>query len=624
MLIALGLLALLSAIAFANTFRNDFVYDDLYVILENRLIKQLDQLPTLFTTDYWAGTQKEGEPPRDLLYRPLVMVSYALNYAVGGANPFGYHLVNLLLHLAASFLVYTLARQLDCSWSAALVAAALFAVHPLHTEAVTYIVGRAELLMALGVLLALTWYIQGGAPAHLHPRYALAALGAFTIGLLSKEQAMVLPLLLACYDLLAWKGLNGPVGWRGLLRGVFCRYVGFLLVLGGYLVVRGALMGSFYRTASQISILDNPLAHLSGWPWFLTVLKVAGKYLWLVVWPRYLSPDYSYNQIPSSQSLFEPAVLWAVLAWGSLLALAAWSLVRGRRAFFAVGFTLVTFLPASNLLVPTGTIMGERLFYLPLAGLCFLVGLGWERLAVWSRVFFPQGRAAGVALLALILALLTGRTILRNRDWRDDPTVWLRAAQTSPNSARVRKALGTIYIQQGKLDQALHEFETVVQIWPGYLAESGTLNRHLGVLWLKKGRIEEAIAALQRAIAFQPDSWITHYNLGLAYVRQRRWAEAEAAYRRALTLEFNDPAPYNSLSFVLAEQGRFDEALQAADEAIQRKPDFPEAHYNRARALEALGRPREAIQAYERVLQLYPAFPPAERRLLELRRHINR
>src|SRR6185295_15205689 len=190
----LALLAVLVAVSYGNGLQNDFVGDDYPIIVMNRSITTVEAIPLLFTGEYWANYRGsyEAGPDKSLgLYRPLPMVTYTLNYAVGGLNPMGYHLANFLLHLLVSWLLYLIALWIGMIWEAALVAAAMFAVHPLHTEAVTGIVGRAELLMAAGVLGAI-W-------GHLSGRRAVS-LACFATGLLAKEQAMVLPVLLLLYD----------------------------------------------------------------------------------------------------------------------------------------------------------------------------------------------------------------------------------------------------------------------------------------------------------------------------------------------------------------------------------------------------------------------------------------
>ena len=544
-LAAVGVLTLLSILAFANSFANGFAVDDEVLIEKNRLIKSLAYLPTLFATDYWGSFFGPGIGQN--LYRPLVMLTFALNYAVGGLHPFGYHLVNLALHMAITCVLYTLARRLGLSSGAGLAAAALFAVHPLHTEAVTSIVGRTELLMALGVLLAVNWYLRGGAPARLGFRFAVASWVAFAVGLLSKEQAVMVPVLLVLSDLSVVSAEKGPRSGKEILRGAWGRYGGYLVLLGAYLALRSAVLYSaVFDPSRQMDVLDSPLANVSREARVLTALKVAGKYLWLCVWPAELAMDYSFDAIPIARSVLDPWVLLAGLAWGGLLGLAAWAYVRGNRpVFFGIGVTLLTFLPASNLLIPLGTIMGERLFYLPSAGLCLLVGAAWDRIGVWGRQAGRLQLTTRLCLVgvALALLLLTVRTIQRNRDWRDSETLYQSAVQVVPRNVKI-------------------------------------LTTHSSFL-VNAGRIDEAIARLSDATRIDPNYPRAYLYLGMAYARTQRWELAEAAYQRALAIREKTLGPghpfvaetLNSLAVLDYNRGKYAlaEALHRRALAIREK-----------------------------------------------------
>lgn len=631
-LAAVGLMALVVGLAYANSLRNDFVFDDKAIILENKLITHLENLPKLFTVDYWAGYRNPNEPVpfRSGLYRPLVLASYALNYAIGGFDPLGYHLMNIFLHFLVTWLLYLIAIQLGFSPEAAVISASLFAVHPLHTEAVTGIVGRAELLMALGVLGGFWWAIQG------RPWLSMMA---FAVGLFSKEQAVMLPALLVFYDACQRKTLaRGKTrnARPALFPAAVARYGGYILVLVGYLVIRTLVLGGDFLPL--IGFVENPMAYVDWYPRILTALKVAGRYLWLCVWPASLSADYSYNTIPIASSLMEPGVLLALLAWGSLLGLAVWSFRQDRRTSFCVGFTVLTFLPASNLLIPIGTIMGERLFYLPSAGLCLLVGVGWQHYVRWAGVEIQQGkrtgtqkgriwdhasspaiRLGGLLLFIMICLALTVRTVLRNRDWTNEETLFLSTVQVAPENAKIHYILGKITKAKGDRGQALEAYQTALRLYPDYPRRNVGFNNDYGNLLLELGRVEEAVEFLERAATLDPQWSIPQYNLGLAYAKQGRYPEAEDAFRRALALNPEDPDIYNSLSRLLIELGRFEEALAAAEAAIERKPEFLWAHFNRAWALEGLGRLEEAAAGYERVLTLDPALEDVKRRLRGLR-----
>lgn len=620
-LIALSLISALCGFAFGNTFHNGFVFDDGEIIANNSFITSLKNLPTVFSTGYWMGPRWEKDQPPaagGAHYRPLVIASYALNYAVGGLNVSGYHLVNLLLHIAVSFVIYRLAQQMSFSRGASLAAAALFAVHPLHTEAVSGIVGRAELLMALGFLLALSWYIRSGAPDKLDRRFIVASCGAFAAALISKEQAMTLPGLLILYDLLMKRR---EAKWIGFVFSALRRYSGYLLILIGFLVVRAAVLGIVVYI-EKIPLIDNPLAYARWDIRLLTALKIAGKYLWLFVWPDHFSADYSYNAIALSSSLWEPAVIGGLAGWGALLGLAAWSYVKGHRwIFLAVALTALTFFPASNFLVAIGTIMGERLFYLPSAGLCLLVAAGWDAACAARAGQAALFRLIGLGLFSLALVFLTARTVIRNRDWRSNETLFESAVKVAPGSAKVHFNIALSELKKDE-EKGIGEMDEALRIYPDYRNNNAEINFTYGSVLLKRGKWEQAIDWLTRAVKLKPRIVQGYYNLGLAYTKGGLWKEAERAFRRAIAVDVRDAATYNTLSFVLWKQERYEEAREFADAAIQANPDMVEARYNRATALEAEGRLEEAAKEYETLLKIKP-IPSAQARLNRIKAQLH-
>lgn len=617
-----GMLTLFVLVAYANSLTNGFVFDDVFIIEKNPLVKGLEHIPDLLLTEYWQGHRKDRTNVTDTaLYRPLPLITYNLNYAIGGLDPVGYHAVNVVLHLLVTWLVFRVALLIGLTQTGALVGAILFAVHPLHTEAVTGIVGRAELMMAAGVLGALVLFGRGR---------TLLAMIVYAAGLLSKEQAVMLPALVGLYLFCFPQPLDSKdpgdlhPARSGEMPPVFSQlasiiwYVApFVLLLGVYLVLRLEAVGRI--TSPPVPFIDNPIAEAE-WPQrLLTAVKVAGLYLWLCVWPETLSPDYSYQAIPIATSLVESGVLIALVAWGSLLGMAVWCFVRGdRRITFCVGLTAILFFPASNVLIPIGTIMGERLFYLPSAGLCLLVGLGWERL--WAAI--PSGnllRFATVCVAGLVCIALTIRTIDRNRDWVNSLTLFQLAAETVPNSAKAHYFLSKVEIAKGNYERADAEYNRAMELYPGYTLTNSKFNTNLGALRIHQERLEEAVEILERAVSLDPQSIDAQFNLGLAYAKQGRYEEAEMCYRRALALDTEAAEPYNSLSYVLRKQEKYREALEAADKALAIKAQFKEAHYNRGRALEALGHIGQALEAYRQVIDLDPSNTGVQKRINALK-----
>jgi tetratricopeptide (TPR) repeat protein len=283
---------------------------------------------------------------------------------------------------------------------------------------------------------------------------------------------------------------------------------------------------------------------------------------------------------------------------------------------FCIAFTLLVFFPVSNVAIPIGTIMAERLFYLPSVGLCLLAGLLYERStrsderrtsnleprtsSAFSvqRSTFSVTRHVSLLLVVLVCLALTARTAIRNRDWVNNDTLWRTAAQVVPTSAKMQHYLGRAAQADKVWDEALRKYQEAIRIYPDYTRTDPVLNINLGDVYFNLGKLQDAAEALERATVLAPASSSAHYNLGLVYARLGRYREAETPIRKALELKPEFPEAYNTLGRLLLELGRTGEALVALDAALQRRPRFAEAHYNRGLALQALGRTEEATAEF--------------------------
>ncbi len=635
-----ALVVLLALLAYAPTLWNGLAFDDTVIIGENQQIKSIRNFPRIFITDYWGGIERPDLFAATRLFRPLVIATFALNYAVGGLKPIGYHAVNILLHAGVSLAVYGLGVRWFLSPAGATLAAALFAVHPLHTEAVAGIVGRAEILMALGVLLAIGGYIRGGALTRV-----IGAPAAFALGLLGKEQAVMLPALLVLYD--AYEGSQRlcSVGWTGLAWNALRRIWPYAGILAAYMVLRAWVLHG--AVLPFMLPLDNPLAYVPVGVRLHNAVAVAGRYLLLFLWPSPLSPDYSYDQIPLLTSPINRYFLTAALLWGSLAFLAVQSFVRARGAAgFSIALTTLMFFPASNLIVPIGTIMGERLFYLPSVGLCWLVGLGWQHVMdrTAERHFLQR---SGWAILGALLLVFTAMTVRYGRVWRDDDALFSYAIQVAPRSAKIQLDFGSVLAATpDRKEEAIQHFRQAVEIYNAY----GKAWDAMGRAYLQLKRWDQAIAAFKEASALDPADPNPYNNVGVAYANLARWDDAMAAFRqavalkpdlvqahrnladlydkkgwseaalaqRALELTPTDPVAWTQAGNTFLRLRWPEQALGTFREAVRLDPNLPEARLGLAQAYESLDRFPEAAQAYEALLSLRPHAPAIHRHLADL------
>jgi protein O-mannosyl-transferase len=536
----IGLLLAVVTLAYGNTLWNSFTQDDdLYITLNPQV------------TNASARALLSPNKVTDI-FRPVTFATLALNWKLGGARPFGYHLFNLTLHAGATLLLYLLLEALlgalPAGNAVAFTAALVFAVHPIHTEAVSSVVGRAELLAA-GFLFA-AWIL------HLNDQQ-IPALICFILALLSKESAVIfLPLLLV--------GDYARGKWKPRLRYVLI--ASFTLVYLGVLwKVHGGRFGQL-----AISRLDNPLAVIPpGWR-ILNALRVAWKYAALHFYPAKLSCDYSFNAIPVYQDWRHtlPALL-AALAVVSAWVWAVWK--RQSAWILAGGIYLGGFAVTANILMPTGTIMGERLAYLPSAGFCLLAALAWN----WLR---DRQRLAALAALTAVVAAFGMRTVTRNRDWRDDLSLFASSVQAAPGSAKIHIALGSGYLQQGRIDLAGPELEAAMKI---------------------DNNIPEALS-----------------TYGLLLSTAGNYQGAEALMERAVTMSTRDNPNYDFMAVnyaaLLIQTGQIDGALGVLNREVAQSPNYARAWSNRAVIHYKLGETTPARADAQAALHLDPANKQAQ------------
>jgi len=525
-----------------------FTGDDLALVKKNPSIEPGRGLFSLFEESYWGPYSDAG------LYRPLTVLSFAVNRRLTGPGPAGFHLVNVLLHGLCAALVTSLAAAVGLRRGASLLAGLLVAVHPLHTEAVQSIVGRAELLAALLGLAAVRVHLVRRARGQWGQTVLCGLL--FLGGLLSKESAVGIAGVVLVAEIL---GHSGRVRGLRIARASF----GFLVPLAVYLVVRARVLGGVLVPEGHTYF---ELAGAQGPERILTSIAAFGRGLGLVLFPIRLSADYSLGSLPLVSSVTDPSFLRASLL---ILALGGGLLAAYRGGLFRVAlgglFFVAVLLPVSNLLVPIGVVMAERLLYLPLIGLEVMAA------AVVSEAGVGRLRRAGTALLVMVLLLLSTRTALRLGDWKDNETVQRSILRAYPQNSYANYNLGVIHYVRGERAEARLRFEQALRVRPGYeraryyqallLAEEGKIDEALvrlvpllsdedpdrtirpvigrgfhlkGSLLLRKGSEQAAALALYRATVLLPDDSTVWLDRGRVLLRLGERAEAAVCLRKAV------------------------------------------------------------------------------------------
>jgi tetratricopeptide (TPR) repeat protein len=594
-------------VAYSNSFHANLVFDNAPAILQDPRIRAVtaQNIGSILHEGYWHFNPASG------LYRPLTTLSYLLNYAVfdNGANPLGYHWLNFLLHGLNVTLVYALGILIFAESALALALAAVWGLHPLLTESVTNIVGRADELAAFGILAGLLCYTRWASANGRRKWWWLAAtVAAQTIGLFSKENAAVLPGILLLYDL-TWSQWRS---WRARAPA----YAALTLPFAVFFYLQSRLLISAVGTLSE----RNPQVGAGFWTARLTSIKVIGEYFWLFIWPARLSADYSYNAIP----LFG----WKLSNWEDIKALIALALCLGvlglaiycwrtwKAMFFFVGFFFVTLLPTSNLIKIVTSVMAERFLYLPLLGLAGCLVAVLQAIVQKLSLSWPASVRAARAAFVLTCLALAARTYARNFDWHDELSLWTSAVNAYPQSARSHMDLGNALADiPGRLPDAIAEFREALRILPDDVREHYNLGRALSLM---PGRTEEAIAEFHAALRLQPDAAEVHYNLGTVLSQMPdRLPDAIAEFQAALRSQPDLAVAHSNLGNALARMpGRSADAVAEYQAALRIQPDLARAHYNLGNVFaQNPDRLPDAVAEYQAALHSEPRLAEAHTNL---------
>jgi len=545
-----------TVLAYARTLSFEFVWDDVLLVARSQRLREWSSLPTVLASHFWSEVHEGSH-----YYRPLVSLSYFLDLHAWGLDPLGFHLTNLLAHLATALAVLVLARRLTGNLFAASIAGVAFALHPIHTESVTFISGRTDVLSTLLFLLALLGYARwrdGGSPLTL-----AGSLGTFFLALTAKEVAVTLPLILVLWDLLvaspdaAAKADVDVPRYRPLVRAAG-RYSAYGAVIGLYLVIRMLSLGALVESDPGVwgSLLTR----------FLTTTKIVASYAWMAFVPFPANAHYVIVPVVA----LPPAAWWGAAAFlAVLVAATAWAAVRAPRWGFCALWFWLTLIPSVgvNLLPLPTAVMAERFLYLPSVGFCVLLGMALGRtLSAASTLDAGQIRPAPALALAGLLLAYVGLTIWRNEPWQDHYHLYLNMVDTSPDSDLPHVNLALVQLPRGEIAEAHAHFKRAVEIAPGnpralvglgltetILGDREGGLRHaleaeriapknpnvlgfLGQLYLLREEPARAVEVFQESLRIHPEQAYTSVLAARALGRAGRLTEAEAALAGAAAL----------------------------------------------------------------------------------------
>ncbi len=567
------LIAALAAGVYANTLTNKFVYDDYLVIVDNPRFGNWRSLEALFTPGYFRMSA-------ELTYRPVVTLSYFVDYAFWRMNPVGYHLTNVVFHALNAVLLYLLLRLLLKRPGAALAAALLFALHPVASETVNAISYREDLFAATFSFCALLAYLRFSPAGTGGFRAAVLFLVPVFLALFSKESALVIPLLLLLIEVCF------PRSSRAEGKGRILLYAGLTAVIGFYLVVRFFLI----HHPRELYFLPSPLPVR-----LMTTAKIIFFYLGLLLFPWRLSAEYLF---PFAGSLRDAAVIFSLAGLAVIFLGAVFLRRRFPEFVFGAGWFFLALLPVADI-VPLFNTVAERYLYFPAAGFCLVLALAGE--TVYSRLP-AAGKRGLTACLVLVLGLYSVRTVTRNRDWKDYATLVRKTIETVPGSARFHTCLGFVYAEEGKYDEAILEFKKAIKLEPYHVKAY----HNLANVYQRKGLLKEAEELYRITLKMYPYFAEAHNNLGFIYQSQGKLEQAVSEYESALEIDPDFAGAHSNLGNVYYEKDQLDEAVREYRKAIKIKPNFALAHNNLGKALQVKGMLEEAIRELQLACRLEP------------------
>ena len=611
------ILFLVSIACYATTILNGFVYDDQLQILANPYVKSWRYLPQIFHTNVWSFIGSAGDSN---YYRPLMTFTYLVLWKAFGDLPFGYHLFNILLNALVVVVVYYAGKELLKSVPAATVAAALFAIHPVHSEPVNWIACIPDLEATLFFLVAFLLYIRR---PRLDWKNQLAIVVLFLAAMMAKEPALLLAPMLVFYEHFVRDGHE-----RTPFRQKILQYLPLCLMGMAYLVARRLLFGNLAM------VLQHPQIGLR--EGVFSAFALISAYTRLLFWPTHLSAFHTFHASEGFSSTGVIPGLSVVLGCLLLLALSYKTYSRFAFCVLWIGLTLA---PVLNVRWMAANVLTERYLYLPSVAFCWL--LGSVGVALWGAwPYEPRLSAVWRALLAFACLAITVHSVNtiqeRNRVWRDDLTLYLTTLKTDPDAYVMHLNLGTTYFSVHDFRAAERELRIALQLRPG----SPNVLNALGCVYLEKEQLDDAGRILQEAIAAKPAWTDPHFNYGRVLKKLNQDDAALAEFYKAVETGPLNASAHLYLGQELAERSQNDEAEAELKESVRLQPsliaqrqladlllktgneaetkalllqmaaqypyDGP-THLRMARLLEKEGNPQESLKEYQKTLEMDPA-----------------
>ncbi|MDD5530743.1 MAG: tetratricopeptide repeat protein [bacterium] len=595
------LIIILGIIVYTNSFRNEFVYDDIGIIKENVYIKDWHNFLKIFNTDLFCLGNKT-DVKYFKYYRPLQTLSNMVDYSFWKFNASGYHLTNLIWHIVNAILVYFLIYLITRLWKPSLIAGLLFVAHPIFTEAVSYVSGRADLMFTCFSLLSLILFIKyTRIPPSTRKYYYVGSVISFALALLSKEAAISMFFIIVMYDWLFARD-SSPV----LPKDRIMRHLSFFLVVVVYMGLRISAVGFDKVHGLETGVYLKLLA----------ICKSLALYTSLLFFPVNLHMDRIISPVTGKAGILNPPVLISVILLMLIIFITVKSYKYSRTIFFGILWFLLSIVPVFFVVLLKA---GEHVVYFPSIGiflaLAVLAAKIWEHSNVSKTKWLQKILTICFAILICIYSALT---IKQNNIWKNGFTLYSNILKYSPGNSIAHNNLGVYYKTKGLGEEAIKEYNEALRLNPNY-AEA---HSNLAIVYGEKGLLDNAIEEFKKVLILNPDYTRASINLGNAYVQKGLPGEAVKEYRKALTINPACAEIHNNLALVYAREKLLDEALKELTIALTLKPDYVDAHNNIGEIYRVKGMFNEAIKEYKKALEINPNYKTAQQNLSKLEQNM--
>jgi tetratricopeptide (TPR) repeat protein len=579
-----GVVIILSSlVAYHNSFSGPFILDDSWAITDNPSIRHFGSALLPQSSASTGG-------------RPLLNLTFALNYALGGMDVWGYHVVNLIIHALAGLTLFGIVRRTLLrpplatrfglvAFPLALAVAVIWIVHPLQTEAVTYLSQRAESLMGLFYLLTLYCFIRG-VESTTPARWEILSITACLLGIMSKEIIVTAPVTVFLYDRTFIAG-SFREAWRQRWR----YYLGLASI---WLLLFGRLRLGLHHQGVGFD------QSVTWWSYALTSCRSVVLYLKLALWPYPLVFDYGTDFVRNATCVLPYVLVLIALIMGLVMALWRWPTIG-----FAGTWFFLILAPTSSVIPLAFQPIAESRMYLSLAAVIGLIVLGLNR---WI------GRRSLILFAAMALGL-GWLTIQRNKDYRSELAIWNDTVTKCPDDARAHYTLGCVLMSLRRSQEAIAQYEVALRIDPNYAEAHNNLG---GVLAMIPGRLPDAIPEYEAAVRIKPNLAEAHFNLGDALATiPVRLPDAISEYEAALRIRPDYVEAHSNVGSVLLRiPGRLPDAISHYEAVLRIRPDLAEAHFNLGNALAMIpSRLPDAVSEYEAALRIKPNLAEAHSNL---------